>query len=194
MGMAGEAGRFTRDLKRAHSAVGIKHPESLGGEGPTWEAWLKTGAHKDTREVEQLREEREVGLAAATAEKPGTDRLGGSRAVGVWGGRGPPDGLRRTLGPTAGEFWGPLEARSPARGGTCCTEYSLLPETAAASLSAPGLDPVPPAPPFCRRLYASDPSAPSPAGTDLSSNHVRSRSGRRRATATARADPAGGGG
>lgn len=56
----------------------------------------------------------------------------------------------------------------------CCTEYSLLPETAAASLSAPGLDPAPQAPPFCRRLYASDPSAPSPAGSDLSSNHVRS--------------------
>lgn len=89
------------------------------------------------------------------------------------GGRGPPAGLR-TSRPTSGGFWAPLKAHSPARGGICCAEGSLLPETAAASLSAPGLDPVPQAPPFFRRLYASDPSAPSPAGTDLSSNYVRS--------------------
>lgn len=103
-------------------------------------------------------------------------RLGAGEiwAVGVWGGRGPPAGLKMVPTPTSGWFCAPLGSHSPSRGGLCCTENSLLPETAAASQSAPELDPAPQAPPSCRRLYAPDPSAPSPAGSDLRCNHVRS--------------------
>lgn len=85
MQVAGGAGSISRDPKRGQPHGGDEasavDPESLGGEDPTWEGCLKTGAPKGPRGSWRGG----GGSGSCRRWKAGHRQARGSGAVGVWG-------------------------------------------------------------------------------------------------------------